>query len=176
MFRALAGTPALGPDRSRQRGDTSSAGDPHVRFDERGVETEAMVEPLRHRRTKGAAKRYARPTAAPPHLDSLPIRDVASNVSNAQMVVVPLRSALMPQGRRLITYPSGDFAKLQAVCVVDLPELSVVRAISDRLHVVEIRRHSTLGTRAPAQRRRSADAMSAAAVPADHHRHSGPRV
>ena len=29
-----------------------------------------MVEPLRHRRTKGAANRYARPTAAAPHLDS----------------------------------------------------------------------------------------------------------
>ena len=26
-----------------------------------------MVEPLRHRRTKGAANRYARPTAAAPH-------------------------------------------------------------------------------------------------------------
>jgi hypothetical protein len=62
--------PALGPDRSRQRGDTSGAGDPYVRFDERGVETEAMVEPRRHRRRKGAAKRYARPTAAAPHLDS----------------------------------------------------------------------------------------------------------
>jgi hypothetical protein len=62
--------PALGPDRSRQRGHTSGAGDPYVRFDERGVETEAMVEPRRHRRTKGAAKRYARPTAAAPHLDS----------------------------------------------------------------------------------------------------------
>ena len=27
----------------------------------------AMVEPLRHRRTKGAANRYARPKAAAPH-------------------------------------------------------------------------------------------------------------
>ena len=30
----------------------------------------AMVEPLRHRQTKGAANRYARPTAAAPHSDS----------------------------------------------------------------------------------------------------------
>jgi hypothetical protein len=29
-----------------------------------------MVEPLRHRQTKGAANRYARPTAAAPHSDS----------------------------------------------------------------------------------------------------------
>ena len=29
-----------------------------------------MVEPLRHRQTKGAANRYARPTAAAPHSNS----------------------------------------------------------------------------------------------------------
>jgi hypothetical protein len=29
-----------------------------------------MVEPLRHRQTKGAANRYAQPTAAAPHSDS----------------------------------------------------------------------------------------------------------
>ena len=29
-------------------------GNPHVRFDERDVETGAMVGPLRHRQTKGA--------------------------------------------------------------------------------------------------------------------------
>jgi hypothetical protein len=32
----------------------------------------------------------------PRHTSTLPIRDVASNVSNAQMVVVPLRLPLMP--------------------------------------------------------------------------------
>jgi hypothetical protein len=31
-----------------------------------------MVEPLRHRQTKGAANRYARPTAAAPHSYSTP--------------------------------------------------------------------------------------------------------
>jgi hypothetical protein len=75
----------------------------------------------------------------PRHTSTLPIRDVASNVSNAQMAVVPLRSALMPQGR-LITYPSGDSQNYRPFAW-STPELSVVRAISDRLHVVEIRRH-----------------------------------
>ena len=35
----------------------------------------------------------------PRHTSTLPIRDVASNVSNAQMVVVPLRLPLMPRSQ-----------------------------------------------------------------------------
>ena len=42
----------------------------HVRFDEGSVETATEATLLRHRRTKGAANRYARPTAAAPHSDS----------------------------------------------------------------------------------------------------------
>src|SRR5258708_4235083 len=46
-------------------------GNPHVRFDERDVETEAMVEPLTHRQTKGAATDM--PGLPPPrHIPTLP--------------------------------------------------------------------------------------------------------
>src|SRR5207302_5283121 len=46
-------------------------GNPHVRFDERDVETGAMVEPLRHRQTKGAATDM--PGLPPPrHIPTLP--------------------------------------------------------------------------------------------------------
>ena len=168
MFRALAGTPALGPDRSRQRGDTSGAGDPRVRFDERGVETEAMVEPLRHRRTKGAVKRYARPTAAAPHLDSTDSRRRLERLKRANGGRSASFGAHAP--RPSDNLPERRFAKLQAVCVVDS------RTQRGPRNFRSIARSRNSSPWAPAQRRRSADAMSAAAVPADHHRHSGPRV
>ena len=43
---------------------------PHVRFDERGVETGATVEPLRHRQTKGAETDMFVLMPPAPHLDS----------------------------------------------------------------------------------------------------------
>jgi len=49
-------------------------GNPHVRFDERDVENGAMVEPLRHRQTKGAATDM--PGLLPPrHFPTLPRTD-----------------------------------------------------------------------------------------------------
>jgi len=47
-------------------------GDPHVRFDERGVETGASDELLRHRQTKGAENGYVRPKDHPRHTPTLP--------------------------------------------------------------------------------------------------------
>ena len=46
--------------------------DLHVRFDEGGVETEPLVEPLRHRQTKGAATDMLGLTP-PRHIPTLPI-------------------------------------------------------------------------------------------------------
>ena len=46
------------------------AGDLHVRFDERDVETGAMVEPVRHRQTKEAGTDMFESKAAAPHLGS----------------------------------------------------------------------------------------------------------
>jgi hypothetical protein len=45
-------------------------GDPHVRFDERGVETGVTVAPLRHRQTKGAETDMFDLQPPAPHLDS----------------------------------------------------------------------------------------------------------
>src|ERR1700716_2177174 len=51
--------------------DSWMLGNPHVRFDERDVETGAMVGPLRHRQTKGAETDM---TGLPPprHIPTLP--------------------------------------------------------------------------------------------------------
>ncbi len=45
-------------------------GDPHVRFDERGVETGATVEPLRHHQTKGVETDMLSLKPPAPHSDS----------------------------------------------------------------------------------------------------------
>jgi hypothetical protein len=51
------------------------AGNLHVRFDERSVETEARVEPVRHRQTKGAATDLFG-LQTPRHTPTLPFPDI----------------------------------------------------------------------------------------------------
>ena len=63
-------------------------GNPHVRFDERDVETGAMVGPLRHRQTKGAETDM--PGLPPPrHIPTLP--DPATQPSRRERLFLPLK-------------------------------------------------------------------------------------
>src|SRR3954452_972425 len=63
-------------------------GNPHVRFDERDVETGAMVGPLRHRQTKGAETDM--PGLPPPrHIPTLPIRGDTLCTSIGEAVIKP---------------------------------------------------------------------------------------
>jgi hypothetical protein len=58
-------------------------GNPHVRFDERDVETGAMVGPLRHRQTKGAETDM--PGLPPPrHIPTLPKSDYQADIAKVQ--------------------------------------------------------------------------------------------
>ena len=49
-----------------------------------------MVEPLRHRQTKGAANRHARPTATAPHSYSTPLADDVRRRNGDQVTGLPL--------------------------------------------------------------------------------------
>jgi len=62
-------------------------GNPHVRFDERDVENGAMVEPLRHRQTKGAATDM--PGLLPPrHIPTLPTADLYASATERRAPIV----------------------------------------------------------------------------------------
>jgi hypothetical protein len=88
-----------------------------------------------------------------------------------------LHSAFMPQSCGLTSYPRGDFAKLQAICA---GRSSRTQRGPRKFRSIALSRNSS-----PFRARDAGSAattkvgqmpMSATAVPADDHRHSGPRV
>src|SRR5258708_40059479 len=75
-------------------------GNPHVRFDERDVEPGAMVGPLRHRQTKGAATDM--PGLPPPrHIPTLPNSAVLTEPSPARSRGVYRGPRLARQGAKV---------------------------------------------------------------------------
>jgi hypothetical protein len=65
-----------------------------------------MGEPLRHRQTKGAANRHARPTATAPHSDSTMIRPIAAECAYGEAAPIPDLPAFTV-ARRKRSPPSG---------------------------------------------------------------------
>jgi len=74
------------------------AGNLPVRFDEAGCGNGAMVEPLRHRQTKGAANRYVLPNATRATFSTLRAPCKGRRFSSG--MASPTRQSLQPEANR----------------------------------------------------------------------------